>query len=87
MVDVGSKIKYPQFLNHIVTIIFIVTVSGQPSATNMKYIVIAAALATLCELSQATVYLAGDSTMAKNGANDGVTDGKSCNTQKRIFYF
>jgi hypothetical protein len=29
------------------------------------------------ELAQATVYLAGDSTMANNGANDGVTDGSS----------
>lgn len=29
------------------------------------------------ELAQATVYLAGDSTMADNGANDGVTDGQS----------
>lgn len=53
----------------------------------MKYIVTAAALATLCELAQATVYLAGDSTMARNGANDGVTDGKGCNTQKHIRYF
>lgn len=87
MIDVGCKIKYHPFLNHIVSIIFKVTVSGQPSATNMKYIVTAAALATLCELSQATVYLAGDSTMARNGANDGVTDGKSCNTQKHILYF
>jgi hypothetical protein len=33
------------------------------------------ALAAAFELAHATIYLAGDSTMAKNGANDGVTDG------------
>jgi len=33
------------------------------------------ALAAAFELAHATVYLAGDSTMALNGANDGVTDG------------
>lgn len=33
------------------------------------------ALAAAIELAHATVYLAGDSTMALNGANDGITDG------------
>ena len=33
------------------------------------------ALAAAIELAYATVYLAGDSTMALNGANDGITDG------------
>lgn len=32
-------------------------------------------LCGLVGLSDAKVYLAGDSTMASNGANDGVTDG------------
>ena len=42
----------------------------------MKSIATFSALAAAIELADATVYLAGDSTMAKNGANDGVTDGK-----------
>lgn len=42
----------------------------------MRSIVTLSALAAAIELAHATVYLAGDSTMAKNGANDGVTDGK-----------
>ncbi|KAM0721375.1 hypothetical protein Q7P37_002299 [Cladosporium fusiforme] len=32
-------------------------------------------MATFLNLANATVYLAGDSTMALNGANDGITDG------------
>jgi hypothetical protein len=41
----------------------------------MKSITTLSALAFATKLAQATVYLAGDSTMALNGANDGITDG------------
>lgn len=41
----------------------------------MRSITTLSALATAIGQVHATVYLAGDSTMAKNGANDGVTDG------------
>jgi len=43
----------------------------------MKAITTLSAFIAAVELAQATVYLAGDSTMADNGANDGVTDGSS----------
>jgi rhamnogalacturonan acetylesterase len=43
----------------------------------MRVVVTLSALAAAFELAQATIYFAGDSTMAKNGANDGVTDGTS----------
>lgn len=39
-------------------------------------------LAMAAELAHATVYLAGDSTMALNGANDGVTDGTSSSLER-----
>jgi hypothetical protein len=39
------------------------------------------ALALAMEIVHATVYLAGDSTMALNGANDGITDGNHTPTQ------
>jgi hypothetical protein len=45
----------------------------------MKVTTTLSAFIAAIELAQATVYLAGDSTMAKSGANDGVTDGKSNN--------
>ena len=41
----------------------------------MRIAITLPALAAAFELANATIYLAGDSTMAKNGANDGVTDG------------
>ena len=41
----------------------------------MRVAVTLSALAAAFELAHATIYLAGDSTMAKNGANDGSTDG------------
>jgi rhamnogalacturonan acetylesterase len=41
----------------------------------MRVAITLSALAAAFELANATIYLAGDSTMAKNGANDGVTDG------------
>jgi hypothetical protein len=43
----------------------------------MRVAITLSALAAAFELANATIYLAGDSTMAKNGANDGVTDGTS----------
>jgi hypothetical protein len=43
----------------------------------MRFTPILAVLAAAIELTHATVYLVGDSTMAANGANDGSTDGKS----------
>jgi hypothetical protein len=43
----------------------------------MKATTTLSAFIAAIELAQATVYLAGDSTMADNGANDGVTDGSS----------
>jgi hypothetical protein len=43
----------------------------------MKVTTTLSAFIAAIELAQATVYLAGDSTMAKSGANDGVTDGPS----------
>ena len=43
----------------------------------MRIAITLSALAAAFELANATIYLAGDSTMAKNGANDGVTDGTS----------
>ena len=45
----------------------------------MKATTTLSAFIAAIELAQATVYLAGDSTMAKSGANDGVTDGSSTN--------
>jgi rhamnogalacturonan acetylesterase len=42
----------------------------------MKATITLSALIAAAEMAQATVYLAGDSTMAKSGANDGVTDGQ-----------
>lgn len=42
----------------------------------MKSVATLSALAAAIGQAHATVYLAGDSTMAKNGANDGVTDGE-----------
>jgi hypothetical protein len=42
----------------------------------MKFTTTLSAFIAAIELAQATVYLAGDSTMAKAGANDGVTDGQ-----------
>ena len=41
----------------------------------MRVAVTLSVLAAAFELANATIYFAGDSTMAKNGANDGVTDG------------
>jgi len=43
----------------------------------MRVAITLSALAAAFELAHATIYLAGDSTMAKNGANDGSTDGTS----------
>ena len=43
----------------------------------MRIAITLSALAAAFELANATIYFAGDSTMAKNGANDGVTDGMS----------
>jgi rhamnogalacturonan acetylesterase len=43
----------------------------------MRIAITLSALAAAFELANATIYLAGDSTMAKNGANDGSTDGTS----------
>jgi len=43
----------------------------------MRVAITLSALAAAFELAHATIYLAGDSTMAKNGANDGSTDGIS----------
>jgi hypothetical protein len=47
------------------------------NTSKMKATTTLSALIAAVELAQATVYLAGDSTMADNGANDGVTDGSS----------
>lgn len=46
----------------------------------MKSTTTLSALALATKLAQATVYLAGDSTMALNGANDGITDGNQTPT-------
>jgi hypothetical protein len=46
----------------------------------MRSITSLSTLAAAIELAHATVYLAGDSTMALSGANDGVTDGTSSQT-------
>ena len=43
----------------------------------MRVALTLSALAAAFELAHATIYLSGDSTMAKNGANDGSTDGTS----------
>lgn len=43
----------------------------------MRTTITLSSLAAAIELAQATIYLAGDSTMALNGANDGITDGKN----------
>lgn len=42
----------------------------------MRVAITLSALAAAFGLTDATIYFAGDSTMAKNGANDGSTDGK-----------
>jgi len=48
---------------------------ARQNTTKMKTTATLSAFIAAVELAQATVYLAGDSTMANNGANDGVTDG------------
>jgi hypothetical protein len=45
------------------------------TSSNMRPTTTISTLAFAINLANATVYLAGDSTMALNGANDGVTDG------------
>jgi len=47
------------------------TLSNMRGTTSLAFV----ALAMGSFAQAATVYLAGDSTMAKNGANDGATDG------------
>jgi len=47
----------------------------------MRVAITISALAAAFELAHATIYFAGDSTMAKNGANDGSTDGKPTQLQ------
>jgi len=51
--------------------------SSNTYTSKMKATTTLSAFIAAIELAQATVYLAGDSTMAKSGANDGVTDGQS----------
>jgi hypothetical protein len=50
-------------------------IKSPPTISKMKPTGTLSTLSLAINLSQATVYLAGDSTMALNGANDGVTDG------------